>query len=39
MDKPENNSNWKKQYSMVALAGLLYIVLLGLFTWIFNNAL
>lgn len=39
MKKSSNDTNWRAQYTIVALAGLIYIILLGLFTWLFNHSL
>lgn len=35
MHKSDEHS-WKKEYSYALILGVIYIVLLGLFTWIFN---
>lgn len=32
---PEQN-RWKRQYTIAAVAGVLYILLLGIFTYFFN---
>lgn len=31
------DNHWKRQYSYALAAGLVYIVLLALFTWFFNQ--
>lgn len=39
MDKLPEKSNWKSTYTLAAGLGIAYIILLGIFTWIFNYPL
>lgn len=39
MKNADNQPQWKKEYSVAAILGVAYIILLGLFTWIFNHSL
>lgn len=39
MSASSDKSEWKKEYSIAAILGIAYIILLGLFTWIFNHSL
>lgn len=39
MDIPPEHSKWRPEYSLAALLGGAYIILLGLFTWLFNHSL
>lgn len=37
MDNSEKKINWKKVYWIVGILGIVYILLLGLFTFLFNT--
>lgn len=37
MDKESDSTNWKRIYWITGLLGVAYIILLGLFTLIFNT--
>ncbi len=39
MESIRKKIEWKTEYSIAALLGILYIFLLGLFTWFFNISL
>ncbi len=39
MEKPPQEKNWNRYYWRVFWLGLIYILLLGLFTYFFNNPL
>lgn len=39
MDRPPDSPKWRPEYSVAALLGVIYIALLGLFTWLFNHSL
>lgn len=39
MKNETNKPQWKTEYSIAAILGVAYIILLGLFTWIFNHSL
>lgn len=36
-DQPKDEKNWNKIYWLVFGIGILFILLLGLFTYLFNN--
>lgn len=39
-DTPDNNAGgreWRRTYRIVFLTGIAYILILGLFTWLFND--
>lgn len=39
MEEPSQEKNWNRYYWRVFWLGLIYILLLGLFTYLFNNPL
>lgn len=39
MEDPPQKDDWSKNYRLVFWLGIIYILLLGLFTWIFNTPL
>lgn len=39
MDNLPDKSNWKTEYSVALVLGITYIILLGVFTLLFNHAL
>lgn len=39
MEEQPDNTDWKRTYWFVFALGIAYVLLLGLFTWLFNNPL
>jgi|GEM_PF-3256970 hypothetical protein len=39
MKNSEQETKWHTEYGIAAFLGVVYIILLGVFTWIFNHSL
>lgn len=39
MKDPFQEKDWSQNFRLVFILGIIYILLLGLFTWLFNNPL
>ncbi len=37
MEQHPDQTNWKRTYRFVFILGIVYVLLLGLFTWLFNT--